>query len=346
MKILHKKLIGWYTKNKRPLPWRQTSNPYKIWVSEIILQQTQIKTGIKYYEHFIKTFPNVKTLANCSELDILKVWQGLGYYSRALNMLHSAKKIMLNYEGVFPSKYNDLIQLKGIGDYTAAAISSICEDEKQAVVDGNVYRFLSRLYNIKTPINKASGQKLYKNIANKLMPNNNTGTYNQAIMEFGSIHCTKNNPKCQSCIFKKQCVSLKLDTIKLRPVKIKNIKKKTRYLNYLFLTQKNHFLVKQRGDNDIWKKLYELPLIESKKLLKKEQLIANRYFKLLKKFKIKNPSLVNHKLSHQNLKILFWEIQSDNINNLGLKKISIQDLEKYPFPTPLKNYIDKALRNI
>ena len=341
------KLLSWYNENKRDLPWRRTLNPYKIWVSEIILQQTQIKTGIKYYNLFIKKFPNIEILAIADEIEILNIWQGLGYYSRALNMLTSAKIVVKQYNGIFPSKYVDLIKLKGVGEYTAAAISSICSNEKRAVVDGNVYRFLSRLYNIDVPINSYLGKKRFQKIANDLMPNQHCGTYNQAIMEFGSKHCKKNSPKCVSCPFKKDCKALKLSVVQLRPVKNKSVIKKIRYFNYFLIKERGEFLIQQRNTQDIWKKLYELPLIESDHDLKIEQLIRHQY---LTPFKIKSITHIlsmNHMLSHQKLKISFWDtnIQATRFLN-KFKRITIEQVSKYPFPMPLKKYFDKEHLNV
>tara|TARA_B100000427_G_scaffold227316_1_gene190763 strand:+ start:73 stop:1107 length:1035 start_codon:yes stop_codon:yes gene_type:complete len=336
------KLIRWYIKNKRDLPWRNTTDPYSIWVSEIILQQTQIKTGINYYNRFIEKFPNIKALAMSNEIDVLNLWQGLGYYNRALNMLIAAKTVMKEYHGVFPVKYDDLIQLKGVGEYTASAISSICSNENKAVVDGNVYRFLSRLYDIATPINTPKGKKEFQKLANKILPSINSGTYNQAIMEFGSIHCQKHIPKCHICPFQGECLSFNSGVVKLRPVKNKINRIKTRYLNYFIIRYKGQFIIQQRGSKDIWKKLYELPLIESKKEISKDQLIRHNYLKRLQIKEIKHISSVTHKLTHQNLKISFWEtcLKKNRLRS-NFFNITIDEIQQYPFPKPLKNYFDK-----
>ncbi len=335
-------LLKWYKKNKRDLPWRKTSDPYKIWVSEIILQQTQIKTGIKYYYKFLKKFPNITILSNAKEVDVLKTWEGLGYYNRALNMLNTAQTIKVNYNNIFPITYSKLIKLKGIGEYTAAAISSICGNEKRAVVDGNVYRVLSRIYNIDIPINTYMGKKKFQKLANKLIPNTNTGTYNQAIMDFGSIHCKNDNPKCNICPLKSMCQAAKLELVKERPVKkvLKNVK--IRYLNYLFIQHQDCFIIQQRKTKDIWNKLYELPLIETKAPIIKKEL---RNSKLLKKLNVSNMEhqyQLIHILSHQKLIISFWKITIRDINfKHKLKTITLQDIEKYPFPKPLQKYFDK-----
>ena len=337
------KLLGWYYQNKRDLPWRKTKNPYLIWVSEIILQQTQIKTGLNYYQRFIEKFPTVKSLSIASEIEVLSIWQGLGYYNRALNMLISAKMVMKQYNGIFPIKYNHLIQLKGIGEYTASAISSICANEKKAVVDGNVYRFLSRLYNIDIPINTNQGKKEFQKIADKMLPNKNSGTYNQAIMEFGSMHCRKHRPKCNTCPFQLKCLSFKYGVIELRPVKNRQTITKTRYLNYFLIRNKREFIIQQRSANDIWKKLYELPLIESKNEMTTEQLLKHHYLKNLQITNIKHLSYIKHKLTHQNLEISLWAAWTKKMKfRNNFLKITLDEVPKYPFPKPLKQYFDKA----
>ena len=335
-------LLLWYFKNKRDLPWRKTHDPYRIWVSEIILQQTQIKTGIRYYKIFLKKFPNIKSLANANDIDVLNIWQGLGYYNRALNMLTSAKIVIKYHNGIFPSKYSDLIKLKGVGEYTAAAISSISAGEKKAVLDGNVYRFLSRLYDISIPINTSKGKTTFQNIANKLIPNKESGTYNQAIMEFGSIQCKKYHPKCNTCPLRFKCKAFKLGTINIRPVKNISSIAKTRYFNYLLIQYNDKLLIQQRNNQDIWKKLYEMPLIESTHKLTESQIKKHKYLKFFKFNSIKKRCSVNHKLSHQNLNIIFWDLDSEKIHyNSKFTIINIQDLDKYPFPKPLKKYFDK-----
>lgn len=333
------KIIQWYNINKRDLPWRKSKEPYKIWVSEIILQQTQIKKGESYYIKFIKTFPNIKTLSESNDTEILKLWQGLGYYNRALNMLETARNIVQNYNGVFPKKYDDLIRLKGVGEYTAAAISSICTNESKAVVDGNVYRVLSRVFNISEPINSSAGKNKIRTIANKLLPPINSGTYNQAIMDFGSMQCTKHNPNCKICPINNNCIAYIDNIINIRPVKTSKIKKKDRYLNYLYISNKNQFIIQQRGTNDIWKKMYELPLIESNSAITIDKLMADKY---LNKFIIKDVKKeinMKHLLSHQCLNIVFWHISVKNLNS-NHKIISKKEISKYPIPKPIERYFE------
>lgn len=336
-KKLTDELISWYTKNKRDLPWRKTSDPYKIWVSEIILQQTQMKKGIDYYVNFIKKFPNIETLAKSNDIKILNVWKGLGYYNRALNMLSAAKIVMANYNGLLPKQYKNLIKLKGVGEYTASAISSICNNEQRAVVDGNVYRVLSRIYNIEDPINSSKGKKIYSDLANRFVPKKNPGIYNQAIMDFGATHCTKYQPKCDTCMFQKKCVAFKLKIIADRPVKKSTLHKKNRFFNYLHIKDESGFIINKRRKLDIWRSLYDMPLIESYKSLTKDEILKNRK---LTSFIIKDIHLnykTEHILSHQKLQIIFWNIKVKSINN-KYKKIQFGDVKKYPFPRPIEKY--------
>ena len=333
------KIVSWYKVNKRNLPWRQSRDPYKIWVSEIILQQTQIKNGINYYNKFLRLFPDVKKLANSSEENVLKAWQGLGYYNRAINMLHTAKKIAFDLDGSFPNNYSELLKLKGVGDYTASAISSICYNEKKAVVDGNVYRVISRYFDVEESIDTAKGKHKIKKIAVSKLPEDKIGDYNQALMDFGSLQCTKHNPKCLDCPLANKCVAKKKHTVHLRPVKSKIKVSKIRYFNYLHIKNNCYFIVQKRESDDVWKKLYEFPLIESKKKLKFEELIKNSFFKNFKVLDFKKKLVLVHKLSHQQLKIFFWELYVENIPS-DFKKITFNQFKKYPFPKPFEIYLE------
>ena len=336
-----KKLINWYSVNKRSLPWRNTKDPYKIWLSEIILQQTQVKQGMPYYNKFIKLYPNVKTLSKSSEQDVLKNWEGLGYYSRARN-LHKASKIVVEkYKSQFPKTYNELIKLPGIGDYSASAISSFSNDELHPVVDGNVYRFISRLFGIDTIINTASSLKEFKSLLNKLICVNNPSDFNQAIMEFGALICKPKAPDCKNCVYNKVCYSLKNDSIFNFPVKKKNSKPKARFLNYFLIIDKNKkIMVEKRVEKDIWQNLYQFPLIETDKNLNKS--LMQDYLKLnklpfLETTGLKLVDSVNHKLSHQNLKINFWINYVEKLNDYS---IYLGELSNFPFPKPLSSFIE------
>ena len=233
-------LIQWYLHNKRDLPWRKTIDPYRIWLSEIILQQTRVDQGMAYYFKFIYNFPSVFDLAKASEEDVLKLWQGLGYYSRARNLHFSAKYIVNELKGTFPANYYNLIKLKGVGDYTASAIASICYNESTAVVDGNVYRVLARYFGINTPINTSKGIKKFKQLAQELIDSKNPGTYNQAAMELGATVCKPQKPLCNECVFNNSCVALSKNLISNLPVKVNKLKIKQRYFNYLVITTGNN----------------------------------------------------------------------------------------------------------
>src|ERR1035437_3971325 len=235
MPDFHKILTLWYQQNKRDLPWRMNNDPYSVWVSEIILQQTRIDQGTAYYLRFIRRFPDIESLANSSEEEVLKMWQGLGYYSRARNMHHAARQIMTEFNGRFPDSYNIIRTLKGVGDYTAAAIASISFGSENVVIDGNVYRVLSRIFGIATPIDTTNGKKEFSILAHSLLDKQNPGIFNEALMEFGALQCVPRNPLCIQCPFQDRCVALKNNQIDQFPVKSKQPKQKNRYFNYLFI---------------------------------------------------------------------------------------------------------------
>jgi len=340
---LTESLLYWYSNNKRNLPWRETQNPYQIWLSEIILQQTQIKQGLPYYESFVKHFPTVFDLAKAEEDTVLKHWQGLGYYSRARNLHYTAKYVVDNFNGKFPNSYKDLINLKGIGDYTASAISSICFDEKCAVVDGNVYRFLSRYFGVETPINTSKGIKEFKLLAQSLLPNKNIGEYNQAIMEFGSRQCSPGLPECSKCPLNNSCFALQHKTVNSLPVKIKKTNIKKRFFNYVVLVTKDQrtLLIKRKGKG-IWQNLYQFPLIESPDTWSMRQIVKSSKFNSIiqqSSFEINlfNELEIVHKLSHQHLYTRFWIV---TVNQLLEKGISVSEIEKFPVPTLISNFID------
>lgn len=334
-----KKILHWYSVNRRSLPWRNTTDPYKIWLSEIILQQTRVAQGTSYYLSFEKHFPTVQHLAKASEEEVLKLWQGLGYYSRARNLHFTAKDIVENYKGNFPKTHKELLKLKGVGEYTASAISSICFNEKQAVVDGNVYRVLSRYFGVETPINSTGGIKYFKELAQKVIHFSNFRDYNQGIMEFGAIQCTPKNPDCTKCPLNESCVALQKKKVDTLPIKINKTKVKNRYFNYLVLIDKNHKTVlKQRKGKGIWQNLYEFPLVESMSV---EEDVQNRFKELYKDLSmtdavLHNPKPIVHKLSHQHLKTHFWIAQLDKSLEDG---IPLSELEKFPVPVLIADFI-------
>jgi A/G-specific adenine glycosylase len=275
-----KKIVEWYQENKRNLPWRETKDPYKIWLSEVILQQTRVAQGLPYYLTFVAKYPTVQELAHAPEQEVLRVWQGLGYYTRARNLHKCAKVIAESLNGKFPDNYEALKELPGVGDYTAAAIASISFYEPVAVVDGNVYRVLARLHGIETPINSPDGRKVFCTLANTLVSTVNPDLHNQAMMEFGATFCTPQNPKCEQCPFLNCCVAAQRRLQHLLPVKLKLKKAKNRYFDYLVFKKGKSLLMKKRVEKDIWHGLYDFPLLESKKpvslktLLKKEAIAS------------------------------------------------------------------------
>ena len=337
-------LILWYLKNKRDLPWRKTSDPYFIWLSEIILQQTKIAQGLPYYLKFIEKFSHISLLAKAKEEDVLKLWQGLGYYSRARNLHKTAICISDNLNGVFPNNYTDLKKLKGIGDYTASAIASFCFNKPTATVDGNVYRVLARYFNISTPINSPKGITEFKELAQLLIDKENPGTHNQALMEFGALLCKPQNPDCLNCPFSNSCLALKNDTIKMLPVKKGKIKVRKRYFNYLVINHQNKYTcIQQRKGNGIWENLFEFPLYETESNIDVASLLkAPVFLELLqhKSYQVSkfNSKQIIHKLSHQHLYTTFWLI---NTNDLFKNAILWQNLSNFALPTLIQNFVNQ-----
>lgn len=335
-------LIYWYLQNKRDLPWRKTKNPYFIWLSEIMLQQTRVAQGLDYYLKFTSNFPTVFDLAKADESTVLKMWQGLGYYSRARNLHFSAKQIAFENGGQFPTTYKDIIKLKGVGDYTASAIASIAFNEPTAVVDGNVYRVLSRYFGIDTPTNTSKGIKEFKELAQSLINKTQPGTFNQAIMDYGAIQCKPKKPLCMFCPFSESCVALQKNLIDVLPVKEKKIKVKKRYFNYLVIkTKENKTILSERKGKGIWQGLYQFPLIESNKILNKEELIALKDFNTLFQNDVSislfNKKDIVHKLSHQHLYTQFWVIETDEQKDAD---ILWNEIKNFPVPVLIANFLE------
>lgn len=335
-------LINWYSTHKRDLPWRKTKNPYYIWLSEIILQQTQVAQGTPYYEAFIAKYTTVFELANAEESEVLKLWQGLGYYSRARNLHATAKYVAKELNGIFPNTYKELLKLKGIGDYTASAISSISFNEPAAVVDGNVYRVLSRYFGIDTPINSTQGIKEFKLLATSLLDRENPSDYNQAIMEFGAIQCRPKSPACQTCPLNRSCSALQHNRIDQLPVKLNKTKVTTKYFNFLVLlsTDKTTVFLK-REHKGIWQNLYQFPLLETEKKLKIADFKNHPFIKsylgdMPFEFSLYNTKDIVHKLSHQHLHTKFWIIEIDKLPQIG---IPISELEEHASSVLISNFI-------
>ncbi|HDR50828.1 MAG TPA: A/G-specific adenine glycosylase, partial [Mariniphaga anaerophila] len=294
-------IYKWYNQNLRNLPWRKTNDPYKIWISEIILQQTRVAQGIKYYLAFIERFPTVNDLASASENDVLKLWQGLGYYSRARNLHAAARQIVQNHNGVFPTDYDEIINLKGIGPYTAAAVASIAFNLPYPALDGNIYRVLARYFGISTPVNTEKGKKEFLETAQELMPESNPGFHNQALMEFGALQCIPKNPDCLRCPIMESCYAAKQNKVNRFPVKNSKPKQRIRYFYYYFLDAGKETWLEKRTGNDIWKNLYQFPLAESRtKLTEKEILVRTPLANSLCPVQVKSISPYHkHILSHQ-----------------------------------------------
>ncbi len=353
------KLINWYQSNKRDLEWRKTKDPYKIWLSEIIMQQTRIEQGTAYYLKFIHTYPTVEDLAQATEENILKLWQGLGYYSRARNLHQTAKNIVTQYQSQFPNDYNKLLKLKGIGEYTAAAIASFAFDLPYVSIDGNVQRFLSRMFGLHAPINTSEGKKEIQLIADKLLPKNHAATFNQALMDFGSILCKAQSPLCKQCPFAQNCYALANEKVNLLPIKKKAAPKQDRFMYYFLFfykkENKTHLFINLRNEKDIWHKLYDFPLIENDKELTMNQI--NNQLSLLLQTTLEISPLpfgkkYKHILSHRILNVQFFSMQIHNytenfekILSQKYKSIAFEQLQQFPYPQLIINFFADYLNS-
>jgi A/G-specific adenine glycosylase len=336
-------LTKWYLQNKRDLPWRNTQDPYFIWLSEIMLQQTRVAQGMPYFFAFTTAFPTVFDLANASEEKVLKLWQGLGYYSRARNLHKTAQKIAFEMNGVFPENYTKLLLLKGVGEYTAAAIASFSYNEAVPVVDGNVFRVLSRYFDVETDIALASTKKEFAALAYELMPKKSPALFNQAIMEFGALQCTPKSPNCETCVLNSGCLALKNKKVNLLPVKSKKLKVRNRYFNYIvYVDEESKTKIQKRSDKGIWHNLYEFPLIETEKEEDFEFISKQIQESEFTEYTIISISELNaksqiHKLSHQHLHIKFWKV---NISETIKTGIDYEALVLLPFPIVIYNFIE------
>ena len=337
-------IIGWYHQNKRDLPWRKTTDPYQIWLSEIILQQTRVDQGLSYFNKFIENYPTVDLLANASEKEVLNHWQGLGYYSRARNLHFTAKLIVNEYNGVFPKEYKDVLNLKGVGEYTAAAITSFAYGLSYPVIDGNVYRVLSRVFGVETPIDSTLGKKEFKALANELIDSKRPADYNQAIMEFGALQCKPKLPKCEDCPLRLSCFALKNDLIAELPKKEKKIKQRNRFFNYVVAINEDSIYLKERTEKDIWIGLYDFPLIETEKQLNSFKTIKDS-FKNIGLDLIDKSIEYKHILSHQKIYATFWLVNAKNSAKLkeNYTKIALKEINNYPVPKLIDNYLQIIL---
>ncbi len=337
-------LINWYHEHKRELPWRESSDPYLIWISEIILQQTRVVQGYDYFVRFIERFPDVKTLAEADEDEVMKFWQGLGYYSRARN-LHAAARSM---NGVFPKTYSGVLSLKGVGEYTAAAICSFAYNMPYAVVDGNVYRVLSRYLGIETAIDSTEGKKLFASLADELLDKAQPAVYNQAIMDFGAIQCTPQTPACLFCPLADSCMALAKGKVQQLPVKQHKTKTINRYLNYIYVRAGAYTFINKRTENDIWKNLFELPLIETAESITEEAFLAlSEFTELFVGGEVPKVRLVcrdvKHVLSHRVLYANFYEVSlsEETASFSSYQKVRIDELEQYAVPKLIHAFLEK-----
>ncbi len=328
--FIGKKLLTWYKANARDLPFRQTKDPYKIWICEIVFQQTRIEQGLDHYQNFIKRFPDVNTLANAHLDEVLVYWQGLGYYSRAMNLHKAAQQILSEFGGEFPKNHADIMKLKGVGKYTAAAISSICFNEMRPAVDGNFYRVLSRVFADDFDISNTKAFEYFSDLSLKIIPSNEAGDFNQAMMDLGSEVCKPKNPDCVNCPLQQDCISFGTGKTKNFPVKTKKVKVKNLELDYVFIYCENLFLTKRRGTESIWKNLYEF--------------CTNVDAKLLKKSKVHKS--IQHKLTHKSLTIRFLELSLDTESELrtyasknNYEVLEINSSQTRSFPKPLENFL-------
>lgn len=333
--IIGRKLLLWYAENSRSLPWRETKNPYNIWISEIVLQQTQVKQGLGHYLNFIKRFPDVKTLAEAAGDEVLLYWKGLGYYSRAINLHKAAKQVVEEFGGNFPDNYVDLLKLKGIGKYTAAAIASICFDEKIPAVDGNFYRVLSRVFADRTDISSAMAFQHFSGLALQMMPEHSAGDFNQAVMDLGSQICRPKKADCLFCPLNEFCIAFSTGKVYDFPVKMKKTAVKELNLKYYFVEFNNKFLIRRRGDDFIWKLLYEFPTEISPEMMGK----------------IIHSIQLKHKLTHRALNIEINHILADEKTFLDFAKkggytaVSREESDQKSFPKPLQHYIKNYFKN-
>lgn len=347
MEFFNDRIHVWYSLHKRDLPWRNTQNPYFIWLSEIILQQTRIDQGTAYYFKFTDEFPNIKDLAEASEDQILKLWQGLGYYSRARNLHFTARYIQDNYHGIFPEDYQSIRLLKGIGDYTAAAIASISFNLEYATVDGNVYRIISRFFGISEPIDSNSGKKEFAQLASELIKGTDPGMHNQALMEFGALQCVPRNPDCNGCPLKEHCVAFNTNSISSFPVKKSKTVQRNRYFSYIIITDELHTWIRQRTENDIWQNLYEFPSLETADKTEISNLSLSTLFQDKKKHGQINIQKVSdwktHLLSHQRIHYRFIEIKATHEIQVSdsLVRVNKQDIYNFAVPKLIERFIDQ-----
>ncbi len=344
----HPVLINWYKVHKRDLPWRESRDPYIIWISEIILQQTRVAQGLEYFLRFTERFPDVRSLAMAEEAEVLKLWQGLGYYSRARNLQAAARDIMARFAGEFPVAHADVLSLKGIGEYTAAAIVSFVRDEPYPVVDGNVYRVLSRLFAMDTPIDSTQGKKLFYQLAGEVMDKRQAGLYNQAVMEFGALQCVPQQPDCTACPLADRCQAYAAGNVQAYPVKQHKTKTRNRYFHYFYIIYKGQTWLRRRTGKDIWTGLYEFPLIETGEPQDFAGLQQTDAFRTLfagagDLHIWQATEAVKHVLSHQVLYARFYQVEVEAVPPAltAYTAVGCAGLALYPVPVLIHKVLDK-----
>lgn len=344
-------LIAWYDFHRRDLPWRETHDPYRIWVSEVILQQTRVNQGLDYYDRFIGRFPDVASLASAGEDEVMKAWQGLGYYSRARHLHQAARTIMLKLNGEFPNHWDDIRQLKGIGEYTAAAIASIAFGEPRPVVDGNVKRVVARYCGIREPVNTAAGINRVKSFLSEVMDSRQPGTFNQALMELGALVCIPKQPLCHQCPVRMDCAAFRENMTATLPMPRKKDPPKHRYLHYLAIISSengsSYLWLKKRLEKDIWQNLYDFPLIEADRELTLEELRECKHWQEIFR---NRPAAVDphiektrHLLTHRILNVQFFTVYADTFSHDGFIKMGVEDLHNYPVPRVIEKYLKKFI---
>ncbi len=347
MNFFNSPIHSWYSLYKRDLPWRRTRNPYLVWLSEIILQQTRIEQGLSYYIRFTEEFPTISDLAMASEDQILKIWQGLGYYSRARNLHFTARFIHEHYQGKFPEDYQSILALKGIGEYTASAIASIAFNLEYPALDGNIYRLLSRYFGISEPIDTGAGKKLFYNLAKELIIGTDPGMHNQALMEFGALQCTPKNPDCRSCPLNESCYAFSTKRISELPVKQNKTLQRDRYFNYLVLIGNNNTWMRKRVGDDVWRNLYEFPLIETKDEISIDKLLEQKDFQEIIRSELSVIGDIStwriHLLSHQRIHYRFIRIRLPNEINVpdNLIRVNKEDIFNFAVPKLLETYLNE-----
>lgn len=337
-------LLDWYAREGRDLPWRRTHDPYRIWLSEVILQQTRVAQGMAYYERFTARFPDVASLAAASEDEVLRLWQGLGYYSRARNLLAAAREVVDRFGGTFPRRFDEVRSLRGVGDYTAAAICSAAYDEPCAVVDGNVYRVLSRLFDIDLPIDSTAGRRAFARLAQELLDPSAPGRYNQAIMDFGALQCTPVSPRCETCPMAGRCLALAAGTVAERPVKQGRTRIRDRWFHYLHITAGDRVLLCRRNGRDIWQGLYEFPMIETPAPADLSDLLGDpRLIELLGSAPwrlLRTVALPLHQLSHQRIHARLYRIETPVLTAAAeALAIPASELGEHALPRLLDRYL-------